>query len=140
LSTGTSVFVAPHCWVALCPWLVACVQGVLAAVHAGMSDTVALLLESTTTAFAVVFTWEAAVKLLAIGPAAYFREGWNRCVKGRCVLYSLRLLLTTCVVPVSHRFDFIVVVGSNVGIGLTYGGIGSLGSIASVFRAIRVLR
>ncbi len=61
-------------WIALRGWS----QGVLAAVHVGMSDLVALVLESLTTAFAVVFTWEAAIKLLAIGPAAYFREGWNR--------------------------------------------------------------
>lgn len=65
--------------------------------------------------FTVIFSLEAAIKLLAIGARKYFNDGWN-------------------------TFDFIIVLGSFVGIFVSNMTNVKIKVTASVFRAFRILR
>ena len=87
----------------------------LASTYFGIDVPLQRMLNALNLAFAVVFTAEAVVKLAALGVHGYFQDNWN-------------------------RFDFCVVIGSDVGAGVTYAGVASIGTLASVFRAVRVLR
>ena len=75
-------------------------------------DTV---LETANMIFTVIFSIEAVLKLIGLGPEQYFSENWN-------------------------RFDFTLVVLSWVGVLVNLGGIASLFRVLRVARMIRLLR
>ena len=74
---------------------------VMACYHVGQSAEFLEVVEGLNYLFAAVFTIEACIKLLGLGVSRYFASGWN-------------------------WFDFVLVVGSNVGI---------IGNLAGAFSA-----
>ena len=119
----------------------------LASTYFGIDDGVQHFLNACNVVFAGIFTVEAAIKLAALGPRSYFLESWNRWgqhAKQRLLALSFvdcTVAVITPVPVVCHaRFDFVVVVGSDIGVAVTYAGAAGIGTIASVARAIRVLR
>lgn len=85
--------------------------------HFGQAHQFGQFLEGLNDVFALVFTLEAVFKLIAL-KLAYFNDSWN-------------------------RFDFAIVVGTDVGILISWLGIANVGGVATVvrtFRAGRVVR
>ncbi|GMH93963.1 hypothetical protein TL16_g12770 [Triparma laevis f. inornata] len=85
--------------------------------HHGQSSTFKVFIEAANYVFAAVFTVEAILKLTGMR-WGYFRDNWN-------------------------KFDFIVVIGTDLGIVLTLAvgsGIGPVASIARMFRIGRLVR
>jgi len=82
---------------------------VLATRHADQSQPFADALAGINLVFSILFAMEAALKIFAFGPRQYSSVGWN-------------------------RFDFILVVGSFVGI------VVDLGQLATLLRIVRVAR
>lgn len=80
----------------------------------GQSDLYRQILEATNVLFALVFTMEALIKFIGL-KERYFESLWN-------------------------IFDFVVVLGTNVGILVTTFGGSSVGSVVSVLRAFRIAR
>lgn len=82
--------------------------------HFGQHPLFGVFLERINDFFAVVFTLEAIAKLIALG-RRYFRDPWN-------------------------RFDFCVVVGTDVGLLASWLGLFEIGGVATVARTFRVGR
>ena len=100
--------------------IMACIIGnsvVMAMQHHGQSEVFSNFIEGMNYLFAFIFSVEAILKLNAMG-WKYFRDSWN-------------------------KFDFIVVLGTNIGILiklLTGGGVGAVASIVRMFRIGRLVR
>eukprot|EP00760_Papus_ankaliazontas_P006678 PhM_4_TR13136/c0_g1_i1/m.95968 len=84
----------------------------LAMYHYRIDDTFAAALNTCNIVFTSIFTFEAVVKLVALGPKLYFNDAWN-------------------------RFDFVVVVVTIVGL---FTGMGSGASVVRLLRVGRLLR
>ena len=82
--------------------------------HMGQSQEMTNFLETANNTFAVLFTLEAAIKLLAVD-LHYFTDPWN-------------------------RFDFVVVILTDVGLLLELIVDVQVGGIATVVRAVRIAR
>ena len=80
-----------------------------------MHDDFAGFLELCNFVFAAIFTVEMFLKLAAIGWSQYWRDGWN-------------------------RFDFIIVIGTALGIVISATSDAEVGSVASIVRMFRIGR
>jgi hypothetical protein len=87
---------------------------IMAITYFGEGDTYSLFIEVMNYIFAFIFTVECVVKLLALGDL-YFNDSWN-------------------------VFDFVIVLGTNIGILLKYGAGIDVGSVATIVRTFRVGR
>ena len=90
-------------------------QAVLSLYHFGMPPVMFNCLEYLNDGFALIFTLEALLKITGYGFAVYWANGWN-------------------------RFDFLIMVGSDVGLVLTLTNSVSIGAVATVLRAFRLGR
>ena len=81
----------------------------------GQSNDVTLAVEYMNYCFAIIFTVEAILKIYALNPKGYFREGWN-------------------------MFDFVVVVATLAGYAIKIVTGLSIGSMATVVRGFRIAR
>ena len=87
----------------------------MASRHFGQDRSYTTVLEILELIFALIFTVEAAAKLIAVR-THYFHDGWN-------------------------RFDLIVVIASDAGLVLQYaGGVGDIGGVATIVRVFRLGR
>jgi len=88
---------------------------VMGMVFYGMSEEYETMIVALNYTFAAIFTLECAVKLAAFGWAQYIRDGWN-------------------------KFDFVIVIGTLVGIILKLGAKIEIGPVALVVRMVRMGR
>jgi Ion transport protein. len=99
-------------------FIMACILAnalVLAMQSFGQSRAMTDVLDALNYAFAAIFTAEAVLKLTGLGVVAYFRDRWN-------------------------IFDFIIVLGTALGLILKWTTGSSVGSVAMVIRTFRVGR
>jgi voltage-dependent calcium channel L type alpha-1D len=87
----------------------------MAADHFGQTEAFGSTLEYINYLFALIFTLEALLKLLAYYPAGYFAEPWN-------------------------RFDFLIVCGTNAGLAVKWITDADVGSVATIVRSFRIGR